>query len=135
LGDTALSKIYDELTNAGQARQTANVVSAGLRIKGEISGNEDLLVEGTVEGPIQLQDGTLTVGAKGKVIADVVAREIVVYGDVQGNLTARDRIEIKSNGSVLGDLKTARMLIEDGAALKGSIEVVNPDKSSRTPAA
>jgi len=126
-----LSKIYDELTKAGQSRQAINVVSAGLRIKGEISGNEDLLVEGAVEGPIQLEDGTLTVGASGKITSEVAAREIVVYGEVKGNLTARDRIEIKNNGAVFGDLKTARILIEDGATLKGSIEVINRGKSTR----
>jgi len=129
-----LSKIYDELTKAGLSRQAVNVVSAGLRIKGEISGNEDLVVDGAVEGPIQLQDGTLTIGAAGKIISDVVAREIVVYGEVKGNLSARDRIEIKNNGSVFGDLKTARILIEDGATLKGSIEVINRDKSARSAA-
>ncbi|HTZ73779.1 MAG TPA: polymer-forming cytoskeletal protein [Candidatus Aquilonibacter sp.] len=129
-----MSKIYDELTKAGLSRQAVNVVSAGLRIKGEISGNEDLVVDGAVEGPIQLQDGTLTIGAAGKIISDVVAREIVVYGEVKGNLSARDRIEIKNNGSVFGDLKTARILIEDGATLKGSIEVINRDKSARSAA-
>ena len=94
-----------------------------LHIKGEISGNEDLHVDGSVEGLIQLNDRKLTVGASAKVTADLVAREVVVYGSVKGNLRARDRIEIKKDGSVVGDLTTARIMIEDGAYFKGSIEI------------
>jgi cytoskeletal protein CcmA (bactofilin family) len=95
----------------------------GLHVKGEISGNEDLHVDGSVEGLVQLDERKLTVGASAKVTADVVAREVVVYGSVKGNLRARDRIEIKKDGSVVGDLSTARIMIEDGAYFKGSIEI------------
>jgi len=126
-----LSKVHDELKRAEYSSQAGTVVSAGLRIQGEISGNEDMLVEGLIEGPIQLGDGILTVGATGKITADVVAREVIVYGKLKGNLTARDRIQIKDVGSVVGDLATARIIIEDGANLKGSIEIVNRDKSSQ----
>ncbi len=126
-----MSKIYDELKSAEYSRHGGTVVSAGLRIKGEISGNENMLVEGLVEGPIQLGDGMLTVGATGKITADVVAREVIVYGKVEGNLAAEDRIEIKKEGSMIGDLTTARIIIEDGAHLKGSIEIVSRDKSSQ----
>src|SRR6202166_2397508 len=94
-----------------------------LHVKGEISGNEDLHVDGSVEGLIQLEDRKLTVGASAKLTADVVAREVVVYGSVKGNLRARDRIEIKKDGSVIGALTTARIMIEDGAYFKGSIEI------------
>src|SRR3984957_2517026 len=94
-----------------------------LHVKGEISGNEDLHVDGSVEGLIQLEERKLTVGASAKLTADVVAREVVVYGSVKGNLRARDRIEIKKDGSVIGDLTTARIMIEDGAYFKGSIEI------------
>jgi cytoskeletal protein CcmA (bactofilin family) len=98
-------------------------LGASLHVKGEISGNEDLHVDGSVEGLIQLEDRKLTVGASAKLTADVVAREVVVYGSVKGNLRARDRIEIKKDGSVIGDLTTARIMIEDGAYFKGSIEI------------
>jgi cytoskeletal protein CcmA (bactofilin family) len=94
-----------------------------LHVKGEISGSEDLHVDGSVEGLISLEDRKLTVGPSAKLTADVVAREIVVYGGVKGNLRARDRIEIKKDGSVVGDLTTARIMIEDGAYFKGSIEI------------
>lgn len=98
-------------------------LGASLHVKGEITGNEDLHVDGSVEGLIQLDDRKLTVGASAKLTADVVAREVVVYGSVKGNLRARDRIEIKKDGSVIGDLTTARIMIEDGAYFKGSIEI------------
>jgi cytoskeletal protein CcmA (bactofilin family) len=98
-------------------------LGASLHIKGEISGNEDLHIDGSVEGLVQLEERKLTVGASAKLTADIVAREVVVYGSVKGNLRARDRIEIKKDGSVVGDLTTARIMIEDGAYFKGSIEI------------
>ena len=90
-----------------------------LRVKGDVTGTEDLL--------IQLNDNKLTVGLAAKVKADIDAREVVVFGCVQGNVRATGRIEIKKGGSVIGDLKTAQVLIDDGADFKGSIEI---DKSA-----
>lgn len=113
---------YPSTTSSGAAAR----LGASLHVKGEITGNEDLSVDGSVEGLIQLEDRKLTVGASAKVTADIIAREVVVYGNVKGNLRARDRIEIKKDGSVVGDLTTARIMIEDGAYFKGSIEI---DKS------
>ncbi len=105
-------------SGSGMAR-----LGASLHIKGEITGNEDLQIDGSVEGLVQLDDRKLTVGASARVTADLVAREVIVYGNVKGNLRARDRIEIKKDGSVVGDLTTARIMIEDGAYFKGSIEI------------
>ena len=99
-------------------------------MKGEITGNEDLHIDGSVEGLVQLEDRKLTVGASAKLTADVIAREVVVYGNVKGNLRARDRIEIKKDGSVVGDLTTARIMIEDGAYFKGSIEIDKAGEAS-----
>ena len=79
---------------------------------------------------MQLEDRKLTVGASAKVTADIIAREVVVYGNVKGNLRARDRIEIKKDGSVVGDLTTARIMIEDGAYFKGSIEIDKTGEAS-----
>ena len=98
-------------------------LGSSLHVKGEITGNEDLAIDGSVEGLIQLEERKLTIGASARVTADVIAREVVVYGNVKGNLRARDRIEIKKDGSVVGDLTTARIMIEDGAYFKGSIEI------------
>src|SRR5450432_2364753 len=112
--------------SATSDRSSARLGSS-LHVKGEISGSEDLLIDGSVEGLIQLDERKLTVGATAKVTADIIAREVVVYGTVKGNLRAKDRIEIKKDGSVNGDLTTARIMIEDGAYFKGSIEI---DKSA-----
>src|SRR5215475_6781815 len=103
-------------------------LGSSLHVKGEITGSEDLLIDGSVEGLIQLDERKLTVGATAKVTADIIAREVVAYGSVKGNLRAKDRIEIKKDGSVNGDLTTARIMIEDGAYFKGSIEI---DKSEQ----
>src|SRR5580698_5758799 len=123
----------DSFSNSGSG--TARLGST-LHVKGEITGNEDLLIDGSVEGLVQLEDRKLTVGASAKVTADVIAREVVVYGNVKGNLRARDRIEIKKDGSVGGDLTTARISIEDGAYFTGSIEIDKTgdeaDKSNRS---
>ena len=125
-GTTAMSTDAMRPLGATADRATARL-GASLHVKGEISGNEDLLIDGSVEGLIQLDDRKLTVGTTAKVTADIIAREVVVYGNVKGNLRAKDRIEIKKDGSVNGDLTTARISIEDGAYFKGSIEI---DKSS-----
>jgi len=118
LDSTYPATTTDRSSTAGSAR-----LGASLHVKGEITGNEDLAIDGSVEGLIQLEDRKLTVGASARVTADVIAREVVVYGNVKGNLRARDRIEIKKDGSVIGDLTTARIMIEDGAYFKGSIEI------------
>ena len=124
-GTTAMSTDAMRPIGATADRATARL-GPSLHIKGEITGNEDLTIEGTVEGLVQLDERKLTVGAAAKLTADIIAREIVVYGTVKGNLRAKDRIEIKKDGSVNGDLTTARIMIEDGAYFKGSIEI---DKS------
>ncbi len=92
-------------------------------MKGEILGNEDLYIDGTVEGPVQLDERKLTVGATAKLTADVIAGEVIVYGSVNGNVHGKGKIEIKKDGSVNGDLTTAQIIIEDGAYFKGSIEI------------
>ncbi|MGA2483897.1 MAG: polymer-forming cytoskeletal protein [Candidatus Acidiferrales bacterium] len=125
-GNNPMSTDAMRPTGATADRAMARLGSS-LHVKGEITGNEDLGIDGTVEGLVQLDDRKLTVGATAKVTADIIAREIVVYGSVKGNLRAKDRIEIKKDGSVVGDLTTARIMIEDGAYFKGAIEI---DKGS-----
>lgn len=115
-------------------------LGANLHMKGEITGSEDLVIEGMFEGLIQLDEGNLTIGPKAKVTADIVATEVVVCGNLKGNVRAKNRIEIKRDGSLTGDLTTAQILIEDGANFKGSIEIkksVEPeaDKNVFPPAA
>ena|SRR5277367_4578916 len=123
--DSYGSAPVDRSSGSGIAR-----LGSSLHIKGEITGNEDLAIDGSVEGLIQLEERKLTIGASARVTADVIAREVVVYGNVKGNLRARDRIEIKKDGSVVGDLTTARIMIEDGAYFKGSIEIDKAGEAS-----
>jgi cytoskeletal protein CcmA (bactofilin family) len=104
------------------AKQAATL-GPGLTIKGQILGDEDLHIEGKVEGPITLKGQRLTVGKTGEVVSDVQAKEIVVFGKVRGNLHASDRVEVKNDGSVIGNITGGRVLIEDGAYLKGQIEI------------
>src|SRR5689334_15451082 len=127
-GEARTMAPLDSYNNASNDRSMSNTTAtarlgASLHVKGEITGNEDLAIDGSVEGLVQLEDRKLTVGASARVTADIIAREVVVYGNVKGNLRARDRIEIKKDGSVVGDLTTARIMIEDGAYFKGSIEI------------
>jgi cytoskeletal protein CcmA (bactofilin family) len=117
-------------------------LGSSLQVKGEISGTDDLLVEGRVEGPIQLAGRKLTVGAEAKLTADIDAREVVVYGYVKGNVHATGKIEIKTGGSVHGNLITAQIMIEEGADFKGTFEIdrgttkeADKNTSSRTAAA
>jgi len=109
-------------TGAAADRATARLGSS-LHVKGEISGDEDLHIDGTVEGAVQLGEGKLTVGATANVTADIIAREVVVCGNVKGIVRVKGKIEIKKDGSVIGDLTTAQIIIEDGAYFKGSIEI------------
>lgn len=101
-------------------------LGANLHMKGELTGSEDLVIEGTLEGMVQLDQGNLTIGTTAKVTADIVAADITVFGSVKGNVRATKRIKIEKDGSVTGDLTTPDILIEDGAFFKGSIEI---DKS------
>ena len=109
-------------TGAMTGRLAARL-GANLRMKGEITGSEDLVIEGTFEGLVQLDEGKLTIGATSKVTADIVAAEVVVCGNLKGNVRAKNRVEIRRDGSLTGDLTTPQNLIEDGAFFKGSIEI------------
>jgi cytoskeletal protein CcmA (bactofilin family) len=98
-------------------------LGATLEVKGEITSEEDLQIDGKVEGPISLRGQRLIVGRTGRLNSEVTAREVVVHGKVTGNLRARDRVDIKKDGSVIGDITTARISIEDMAHFKGRIEI------------
>ena len=101
-------------------------IGASLEIKGRISGEEDLQIDGKVEGPVAIRGHRLTVGRSGQLNSEISAREVVVYGKVTGNVNASDRVEIKKDGAVIGDIQTARISIEDGAIFKGRIEIDRP---------
>lgn len=107
------------------ATSTADQATIGksLVIKGEVTGSESLYIDGRVEGSINLAGNRVTVGRNGVVAANINAREIVVLGKVRGNLTASDRVDIRSDGSLTGDVVAARISIEDGAYFKGGIDI------------
>jgi cytoskeletal protein CcmA (bactofilin family) len=107
------------------ATSTADQATIGksLVIKGEVTGSESLYIDGRVEGSINLSGNRVTVGRNGVVSANINAREIVVLGKVRGNLTASDRVDIRSDGSLTGDVVAARISIEDGAFFKGGIDI------------
>jgi cytoskeletal protein CcmA (bactofilin family) len=103
--------------------RTLALLGATIVVKGEITSDEDLQIDGRVEGPVSLRGNRLTVGRSGQLNSEVTAREVIVYGNVSGNLRARDRVEIKKDGRVIGDIATTRISIEDGAYFKGHIEI------------
>jgi cytoskeletal protein CcmA (bactofilin family) len=92
-------------------------------IKGEISGTESLYIDGRIEGTVNFADSRITVGRNGVVVADISAREVVIMGKVTGNIQCTDRLDIRSEGSLAGDVVTPRICVEDGAVLKGAVEV------------
>jgi len=98
-------------------------IGRSLTIKGEISGGESLYIDGRIEGTINIPEHRVTVGRNGMVTADVNAREVVIMGKVHGNVICSDRLDIRSEGSVTGDVVTQRISVEDGAILKGSVQV------------
>lgn len=103
--------------------KAAACISAGIRIKGEVTGSEDLFVDGHVDGKLNLSNGSLTVGPNGEVKADIFAREVIVRGRVDGKIVGREKIQLWSTSNVAGDLQTERLSIEDGAVLRGRVEI------------
>ena len=116
------------------SRATA-CISQGIKIKGEVTGSEDLFVDGQVDGKLSLTNGSLTIGPNGCVKADVSAREVIVRGKVEGKVTGRDKVQLWSTGEVHGEVQTDRLAIEDGALLRGRVEAgKSPTKSADTKA-
>lgn len=110
----------------------ASRVSRGLVLRGEITGREDISIDGEVEGTVRLEGARVTVCPAGRVRASISAREIVVQGEVRGELRAEERIEIGSGGTVRGNAMAKRIAIEDGAVFNGAIEVVRPGEAARS---
>lgn len=98
-------------------------IGKSITIKGDLSGNEDLQIDGTVEGRIDLPNNQLTIGPEGRVKAEVHAKSMVVIGHVTGNLSAAERIQVEATGIVDGDVKAPRLVIQEGAMLNGAVEM------------
>ena len=111
------------------------VIGKSVMIKGQIFSREDLTIDGEIDGSVELHEHRLTVGPNGKLQAGVKAREVVVLGTIHGNVEASDKIDIRKDAKLVGDIKTTRIVIEDGAYFKGSIDIVRPEVKSAPPAA
>jgi cytoskeletal protein CcmA (bactofilin family) len=110
-------------------------IGKSVLVKGELSGSEDLYLDGEVEGSIDLRGHSLTIGPNGRVRANVNALDVVVHGKVEGNLRAADRVELKKSAILVGDIFTQRIVIEDGAFFKGGIDIQKADAKPEQKAA
>jgi cytoskeletal protein CcmA (bactofilin family) len=116
-----------------ESEQMANI-GKSITIKGDLTGNEDLVIEGTVEGKVSLPDNQLTVGANGTVTAEIAAKAVVVIGKVDGDVKGTERIEIQATGVVQGDVTAPRLVVAEGAVLNGSIQMTGgAGSASSTP--
>jgi cytoskeletal protein CcmA (bactofilin family) len=102
--------------------RAAACISQGIKIKGEVTGSEDLFVDGTVDGKLNLANGSLTIGPNGHVKADVTAREVIVRGKIEGKVIGRDKVQLWNTGQVAGEVQTERLSVEEGALLRGNVE-------------
>ena len=123
-------RLEDSMTNLTSrssepplASHDQTVLGQSVILHGDVTGKEDLLIEGQVEGTINVPDHCVTIGAHGEVRAEIQARQVVVLGSVTGNITAREKVDIRKTGQVVGDLVAAAVAIEGGAFLKGSIDI------------
>jgi len=120
------------------ANQNPTLLGQSVVLRGDLSGKEDLLIEGQFEGTLSLQEHCVTVGPHGQVKGEIHARQVVIQGSVSGNVSAREKIEIRKTGEVVGDLVAAGIAIEDGAYFKGSIDILreqNQEAARSFPAA
>jgi len=120
-------------TNQNAATQYS-MIGKSIVIKGEIVASDPVYIYGSVEGSINAPAHRVTIGKEGRVKADIRAREVVIMGEVCGNLDGRERVEIRSDGSLMGDLSTSRIYIEEGAVLSGTIDVHKPTKKEKAEA-
>jgi cytoskeletal protein CcmA (bactofilin family) len=108
-------------------------IGKAVKIVGQIYSKEDLYVDGDLEGTVEALEHRLTIGPNGSLHASIKAREVVALGTIQGNVEATEKIEIRKDAKLVGDIKTARIIIEDGAYFKGSIDIVKPEPSKVAP--
>jgi cytoskeletal protein CcmA (bactofilin family) len=111
-----------------RVERTAVNIGKSVVIKGELNGSEDLTIEGQVEGKIELRQNVLTIGPNGKIKAQVFAKSVIILGEVNGNVTASEKVDIRDNGSVDGDIAAPRVAIAEGAHFRGSIDMQRTGK-------
>lgn len=110
-----------------EAMRGSATIGKNVTITGQIFSREDIIIDGEMEGTVEAAENKLTVGPNGKVKAGIHAREVVIIGSVQGNVEATERVDIRKDARLLGDIRTARIVIEDGAVFKGSIDIVKSE--------
>ncbi|MGB8261089.1 MAG: polymer-forming cytoskeletal protein [Terracidiphilus sp.] len=120
---TGPAPAFEPANRVAGASADQATIGKGLFVKGEITGSESLFIDGKVEGSINLPGNRVTIGRNGQVSAAISAREIVILGKVRGNVSTSDRVDIRAEGSLIGDVTAARISIEDGAFFKGGIEL------------
>ncbi|HEY2843765.1 MAG TPA: polymer-forming cytoskeletal protein [Bryobacteraceae bacterium] len=113
---------FETTTRSGNA-----VLGKSVVVKGQILSREDLTIDGEVEGTVEMQEHRLTIGPNGKVRASVKAREVIVLGSLNGNVETTDRIDIRKEAKLVGDIRTARIVIEDGAYFKGNVDIIRAE--------
>jgi len=116
-----------------EVKGNSATIGKAVKVVGQIFSREDLFVDGEVEGTVEALEHKLTVGPNGSVKAAIKAREVVALGSVQGNVEATEKIEIRKDAKLVGDIRTARIIIEDGAYFKGSIDIVKPEPAKVKP--
>lgn len=117
----------EPLTPRGSSSVGSAALGKNVTVKGQIFAREDLTIDGEVEGTVECHEHRLTIGPNARVQAGLKAREIVIQGSIQGNVDATDKIDIKKEAKLVGDIKTSRIVIEDGAYFKGSIDISKPN--------
>lgn len=125
--ESSKTEATPKVSNPTASSQNPTVLGRSVVSKGEITASEDLMIEGQFEGTINVKEHCLTVGTSGQVKAEVQARQVVIQGTVNGNISAREKVEIRKTGRVQGDVTAAGVAIEDGAYFKGSIEIQRDD--------
>jgi len=118
----AVTSVSPTIAPSTPAARSGASIGQGIRIKGEVTGSEDLFLDGFVEGKLNLANGSLTIGPNGHVKADVNAREVVVRGQIEGKVSGRDKVALLGSGQIHGEVQTERLVIEDGASLRGKVE-------------
>lgn len=112
------------------AGNNLTVIGAGMRIKGSIQSKQDLYLDGSVEGALDVENCRLTIGPHGKAAANAKARDVDVQGTIEGNVESTEKISIRKGGRLVGDIRAAGIVIEDGAYFKGGVDIVNPRASA-----
>jgi cytoskeletal protein CcmA (bactofilin family) len=131
---SSLAEMPTPVNGNSSAANQYSMIGKSIKIKGEITASDPVYVYGSVEGSIHAPAHRVTIGKEGKVKADITAREVVIMGEVCGNLEGGERVEIRSDGSLIGNMATRRIYIEEGAILSGTIDVHKPSKKEKAEA-